>query len=79
MAAYLSDRFNLSQSAITPTEARAALSARGLDAEFVDEVATFLAACDAIRYAPGASNSLSPQRAAADVRRWIRRIERDAP
>ena len=77
MTGYVSDRFGLPPGELTPGDVRALLRDRA--ASVADEVAGFLESCDAIRFAPGAKDGLSPADTAASVRRWIAEIEKFAP
>jgi hypothetical protein len=79
MTSYLADRFCLPPGAVTPDEVRTLLATSGMDAATADQIAGFLESCDATRYAPGATGTLSPSQAAANVRDWITRIERSKP
>ena len=74
MTRYLSDRFNLPPGELTPDDARTLLTARGEDG-LADPIAGFLAACDAVRYAPGVMGTLSAAQAAEKVREWIDGLE----
>lgn len=72
---YLSDRFDLPSTTLTPAEVHGLLVRKGLDDAVVRDVVRFLDACDAARYAPGAIEDLSVSQATAKVRAWIRLIE----
>ncbi|MCH7595183.1 MAG: BatD family protein [Planctomycetes bacterium] len=73
---YLSHRFDLPPGEFTPVEVRNLLTARGVDAETAASMSTFLADCDAIRFAPSAPGTCSPKQAAGSVRGWMAMIER---
>ncbi len=76
--AYVSDRFNLPPGELTPVEIAATLDDHGVDGGLIAEIVTFLDRCNAARYAPGSLDSASLDQAAADIRSWIKRIERTA-
>lgn len=75
---YVCDRFNLPPGELTPPEVAATLDAHGVDQELAGNVVSFLDTCNAAQYAPGAMDAASLDRAANDVRTWIRQIERTA-
>lgn len=76
MTHYLADHFNLPPGELTASDVRGVLSLNGVDAETVEEISRFLEAGEAMRYRPGVTDPSSSERKAADVRRWIRRIEK---
>ncbi len=76
MAGYLGDHFNLPPGELTPADVRSLLSSSHLDASTVQEIERFFEACEARRYMPGAPDDQSPEKAAAGVRRWVRKIEK---
>jgi hypothetical protein len=78
MTGFLSDHFGLPPGELTPSDIRALLRDRAADSPIVDEVAGFLETCDVFRFAPGATDGLSSEEAAARVRRWIAEIEKSA-
>jgi len=73
---FLSDHYGLPPGELTPSDIRALLHDRAADGPIVDEVAGFLEACDVIRFAPGSTDGVSSEEAAARVRRWIAEIEK---
>ncbi len=75
---YVAHRFDLPPGELTPRDVRELLVSSGQSEATVDEIADFLVACDALRYAPGAAGQMSPAKAAAKVRGWMNRIERGA-
>jgi len=79
MTSYLADRFCLPPGTLTPHEVRTLLVTSGTDVATSGQVAGFLENCDAALYARGAIGTLSPSQAAANVRHWIERIERNTP
>ena len=72
---YLSDRFDLPSSTLTPDEVRSVLATRGVEDGTVTTIVQFLESCDAARFAPGAIGDTLASHAARNVRRWIKRIE----
>ncbi len=76
---YLCDRYGLSSTALTPSEARSVLIERGLGEALAVEISDFLEGCEAMRFAPGTAEPRTPARAADDVRGWIKRIEKSSP
>ena len=77
MTLYLSHRFDLPPGALTPSEAGELIRVRADDPATADQVAGFLAQCDAVRFAPSDGSGVSPREAAIKVRRWIQKIERN--
>lgn len=77
LTGFVSDRLNLPPGEMTPAEFRETLIRRGLDAVVVDEMATFLDRCDAVRYAPGAVGDSSPEQVSRRLRDWLDFIERE--
>ncbi|MFQ5413441.1 MAG: BatD family protein [Phycisphaerae bacterium] len=79
LTTYLSDRFCRNAGTVTPAEAEGLLTRSGANAALASDVARFLERCDAVRYASGPSGAwdgYDAAAAAADVKRWIRVIER---
>jgi len=79
LSMFVSDRFNAPQATPTAAECAQTLRERGYNDQLVESVTEFLEQCEALRYAPSAAESVSPQDAARDVRAWIRTIDRGAP
>jgi hypothetical protein len=75
---YLSDFFNLPPGPLTPLEVRHLLESRAVEPSLTQEIERFLYACDEARYAPANIEPAMPRQAAADIRRWIDRLERTA-
>jgi len=78
LSGYIPDRFNLPQASVTPLECADILRAHHVDESLARAVSEFLEKCDALRYAPSTAESLSPQKAADDVRTWVKQLERGA-
>ncbi len=78
MTRFLSDHFALPPGELTPGDVRALLHDRAGEA-MAEEVAGFLESCDAIRFAPGASDGVSSREAAARVQQWIARMDKAVP
>lgn len=76
MTHYLADHFNLPPGELTARDVRDVLSLNGVDDGTVEEISCFLEAGEAMRYRPGITDPPSSQRKAADVHRWIHRIEK---
>ncbi len=72
---YLSNRFDLPSTTLTPGEARELLNTYGIEEGATSDIVEFLETCDAVRYAPSAIGNLSGSKAAHNVRGWIRQIE----
>jgi hypothetical protein len=77
LTGYVSDRFDRPPGHLTPAEVRSILLEHGAGGEAVDEITTFLESCEAARYAAEAAGAFSAKEAADNVRRWIKRIERE--
>jgi len=75
LTGYLGDRFDLPPGRLTPQEAHRTVASGG-HADIAQEIHAFLEACDAVRYVPEGRTSLVPQQAAAEIRDWIRRLEK---
>ena len=73
---YLSDRFDHPAATLTSNEVRSLLALQDTDGSMAAEIVAFLESCDAVRYAAGATGRQPALKAAADVRAWIKRIER---
>ncbi len=73
---YVSDRYGLGAGTLTADDVNAVLRSSGVDEALVAEIVNFLEACDAVRYTPGAIESMSPDVAVANARRWLARLER---
>lgn len=74
---YITDRFNLPPGQLTPNEARRHIIEHDYDESLASQIVTFLETCDAVRYSPGAFDSLSPQQAAENIRNWISILEQN--
>lgn len=74
---YLSNRFDMPPGILTSSEAADLIAARTGDRVLAADVADFLNACDAVRYAPASALGLQPQEACTQVERWLARIERN--
>ena len=72
---YLSDRFNLSSSTLTPIEVATLLESHGVEAGVCDQIVSFLESCDAAQYAPGTDGEWSGPEAAAELKNWVKHLE----
>jgi hypothetical protein len=80
MTGYLSDRFGLGSSTLTPGEVRSLLATSGLEEGTAAKIVDFLEECDAVSYAPTETGKLPAaevRRRRVNVRGWIKRIEGD--
>ena len=76
LTGFLRDRFNLATGQGTPAELKQLILERGGNAELAETVAGFLMNSEVARYAPGSAADADPRRTAAQIRAWIRRIEK---
>ena len=72
---YVADRFGLPGGTLTPGDVKTLLTENGIDATVAAAISDFLEKCDAVRYASGTLDALTPSDAADEVRRWIKRLE----
>ncbi len=78
LSVYVPERFNLPQASVTPAECATILRAHNVEESLISSLTGFLEQCDALRYAPSAADSMSPQEAAHKVRTWVKQLERGA-
>jgi len=72
---YLRDRFDLATGQGTPAELKELMTDHGGDAQTASAVAEFLSDSEAARYAPGTAANADARETAAQIRKWIKRIE----
>lgn len=77
LTGYISDRFNHPADTLTSHEARSLLATNKVGESTTTDVAAFLETSDTVRYAAGVDGEPPASAAAAGVRRWIERIEKD--
>lgn len=77
LSGYMTDRFNLPPGQLTPEDAQRQMIEHNYDETLAAQIFTFLETCDAVRYSPGAFDTLSPQQAAEKIRHWISILEKN--
>jgi len=75
---YLADRFGLPSGSLTSSDAREVLLSAGVDSSLAGDVASFLDACDALRYSPHSADGASFSDSPPQIHEWIETMERTA-
>lgn len=73
---YLTNRFNLPPGQLTPVDVQKLISHHHYHESLAKQISDFLETCDAVRFAPGAFNSLSPDQAAHNIIQWMAILEK---